>query len=262
MRRLVFALGLAPLVAQAQIGGPGTYPQFRSMSGLPGSGYGVMADGSLNPMGAWSLSSPIAYSLQPWQFVLGFGTMSPNLSPRFLDSSTSESTSNGTAQMTIGAPIGKFGQGTYTVMILSGKLDNAGNFTWTPPGQNGPLKFGIGVQDVGAGGGTQGEDKNHNDPGNSRSWYAVGTWEGPNGLHASLGTGSNRFKGAFGNVSANLSPRAKAVLEYDAFNWNAGIGYDLGRLGSSPRPGNDIGASLFFGVIRGKHAYWSVNFRF
>lgn len=232
------------------------------MSGLPGSGYGVGSDGKIGPLGAWSVSTPIAYSLRPWQFVVGVGTMSPNQSPKFLDSKSSESTSNGTAQLSVGLPLGKYGQGTYTLMILSGKLDNAGNLTWTPPGQSGPLKFGLGIQDIGGGGGTQGEDKNHNDPGNSRSFFAVGTWEGPNGLHASVGAGSTRFDGVFGNVSANLGERAKAVLEYDTFNWNVGVGYDLGRLGKSIREGEDVGASMFIGLIRGKHAYWSVNFRF
>lgn len=262
MRRLALIVSLFPAFAQAQIGGPGTYPQFRSMSGLPGSGYGVESDGSTTPMGAWSISTPIAYSLQPWHVVFGFGTMSPNLSPRFLDSSSHESTSNGTAQITIGAPLGRFGQGTYTLMVLSSRLDNAGNFTWTPPGQTGPLRLGLGVQDVSGGGGTQGEGLNGQDPGNSRSWYGVATWEGPEGVHASLGTGTNRFKGVFGNISASLSPQTKAVLEYDTFNWNAGVGYDFGKIGSSPIKDHEIGASMFLGVIRGKYAYWSLNFRF
>jgi len=262
MRWFAFLLSLAPLLAVAQIGGPGEYPQFRSMSGLPGSGYGVMSDGKIDPLGAWSLSTPIAYGLQPWQFAVGFGSLSPNSTPRFLDTSSGESKGNGTAQFTVGLPLGKYGQGTYTFMVLSGRLDNAGNFTWTPPGQKGCVKFAAGVQDISGGGGTQGEGVNGRDPGSSRSFFVVGTWEGPKGLHASLGKGTNRFQKLFGNVSANIAPNAKVVLEHDGFNWNYGVGYDLGRLGKSPRPGADIGASLFLGVIRGKFAYWSVSFRF
>ncbi|MBS1723697.1 MAG: hypothetical protein JSS66_12180 [Armatimonadetes bacterium] len=262
MRATCLSLLLLPCAALSQVGGPGQFPQFRSMSGLPGSGYGIRADGSCDPMGAWSISTPIAYSLKPWQLVASAGSLSPNSSFRFLDSSSGESTSNGTAAFTIGLPLGKYGQGTYTLMVLSGKLDNASNFTWTPPGQSGPVRFGIGVQDIGGGGGTQGEGPNHQDPGNSRSWYGVATYEGPKGIHASIGGGSNRFDSVFGNASANITPNLKGVVEYDVFNWNVGLGYDLGRLGASPRPGADLGASMFVGLVRGKYAYWSVSIRF
>lgn len=262
MRRLALLTAIAPVFAQAQVGGPGQFPQFRSMSGLPGSGYGVLADGRIDPLGAWSVSTPIAYQLRPWQFSVGFGSLSPNSRPRFIDTSSGESRGNGTAQITVGLPLGKYGSGTYTLEVLSGKLDNASNFTYSPPGQNGPVRFGVGVQDIGGGGGTQGEGANGKDPGSSTSFFVVGTYEGTEGLHASLGAGSRRFDGVFGNVSANLTPRTKAVLEYDTFNWNFGVGYDLGRLGQGVRAGYDSGASLFVGMIRGKFAYWSVNIRF
>ena len=262
MRRLGLLTVLASAIVHAQVGGQGQFPQFRSMSGLPGSGYGVLADGKIDPLGAWSLSTPIAYSLKPYQFSVGAGSLSPNSRPRFFDTTSGESRGNGTGQITVGLPLGKYGTGTYTLMILSGKMDNASNFTYSPPGQTGPLRFGIGVQDIGGGGGTQGEGINHQDPGNSRSFFAVATFEGPQGLHASLGAGSTRFDGVFGNASANITPRTKAVVEFDTFNWNYGIGYDLGRFGKGLFPGNESGGSMFLGMIRGKFAYWSVNFRF
>ena len=262
MRSALLSMSLVPVACLAQIGGPGEFPQFRSMSGLPASGYGVTADGRIAALGAWSISTPVAYSLQPWQFAVGFGSLSPNNSPRFLDTSSGESKGNGTAQFTVGLPVGKFGQATYTFMVLSGKLDNAGNLTWTPPGQRGPVTFGVGVQDIGGGGGTQGEGPGGLDPGNSRSYFIVGTYQGPQGLHVSLGKGSERFQRVFGNVSANLTPSLKAVVEHDGFNWNAGLGFDFGKLGQSPRAGAELGASMFLGVIRGKYAYWSIGFRF
>lgn len=262
MRRLVWLFAFSPALAHAQIGGPGQFPQFRSMSGLPGSGFGVLPDGRVDASGAWSLSTPIAYSLQPWQFVFGAGSLSPNKGLRFLDTSSGESKGNGTAQFMVGLPLGRYGTATYTLVVLSGKLDNASNFTWTPPGQTGPVRFGFGVQDLGGGGGTQGEGPGGADPGNSRSYFGVATWEGPRGFHASLGVGSTRFDGVFGNASANLTDRLKAVAEFDTFNWNVGLGYDLGRLGSSPREGHDLGASMFLGLVRGRYAYWSVNVRF
>lgn len=262
MRWSLLLLAITTVAAFAQIGGPGEYPQFRSMSGLPGSGYGVKGDGSIHAMGAWSISTPIAYGLQPWQFALGVGSLSPNSTPRFLDTSTGESKGNGTGQITVGLPIGKYGQATYTFMILSGRLDNAGNLTWTPPGQNGPIRFGAGVQDISGGGGTQGEGPGGLDPGSSRSFFVVGTWEGPYGIHASLGKGTNRFQRVFGNASANITPNSKVVVEHDGFNWNVGLGYDFGSIGKSPREGADLGASVFLGLIRGKYAYWSLGFRF
>lgn len=262
MRRIWLSLVVLPCLAQAQLGGPGQYPQFRSASGLPGSGFGVTPDGAVDPSGAWSLSTPIAYSLQPWQFVFGVGSLSPNSTFRFLDTSSSESKGNGTGQFMVGLPIGKYGTATYSLMVLSTRLDNVGNLTYTPPGQTGPVRFGVGIQDVSGSGGTQGEGPNGQDPGNSRSYYVVGTYSGPRGLHASLGVGSGRFDSAFGNVSMNITPKSKAVVEYDKFNWNVGVGYDLGRLAASPRKGADLGATLFVGLVRGKYAYWSVNVRF
>ncbi len=261
MRRTALLLVALSQTALAQIGGPGTYPQFRSMSGLPGSGYGVTPDGRVDPTGAWSISTPIAYSLRPWQFVVGIGNYSSDLEPRFSDTANGDLGGNGTGQISVGLPLGRYGTGTYTLMILSRRFDNAGNFTWTPPGQKGPVRFGAGVQDISGGGGTQGEtigvDRN-----SSRSFYVVGTFAGERGFSASMGVGDRRFQGAFGNVSMNLAPRLKAVGEYDRFNWNYGLGFDLGKIGNSPRRGADAGASLFLGVIDGRYAYWSVNFRF
>lgn len=188
--------------------------------------------------------------------------MSSTLTPKFLDTTRSESTSNGTAQFTVGLPLGGYGQGTYTVMILSGRGDNVGNFTWTPPGQRGPITFAGGIQDVSGSGGTQGEGPGGIDPGNSRSYFVVGTYAWANNTYASVGIGSQRFNKLFGNISTNISERTKAVLEYDSFNWNIGVGYDLGKLGVKGREEFEPGASLFMGVIRGKYAYWSLNFRF
>lgn len=254
-------LAVVPFAAQAQIGGAGQFPQFRSMSGMPGSGYGVTADGRIAAKGAWSIATPIAYNLRPWQVSLGLGSLSPNSSPRFLDTSGGESKGNGTGQVSLGLPLGKYGSATYTLMILSGRWDNASNLTYTLPFTYKSFSFGVGVQDLGGGGGTQGEGPGGKDPGNSRSWFGVVTWENQDGLHASIGAGSNRFDSVFGNASANLTEQIKAVVEYDKFNWNVGLGYDL-PFGKAVREGHDAGASLFFGLVRGKYAYWSLNLRF
>lgn len=262
MRTVAVVAVLFPAFAFSQFGGEGQYPQFRATSGLPGSGYGVTSGGDFGINGAWAIATPIAYSLKPWKMSFSFGAVSKNIRPQFVDATTNESNGNGSATFTVGLPLGKFGQATYSYMILSSRLDNAGNLTWTPPQQQGPITFAVGVQDIGGGAGTRGEGKDGSDPGNSRSYFVVGTWEGPNGLHVSLGQGSTRFKKLFGNASANIGARAKAVAEFDGYNWNYGLGYDLGTFGKGIRKDVAIGASTFIGVIRGGYLTWSVGIRF
>lgn len=261
MKRASLLLVALPCAAFAQFGGPGNYPQFRSMSGLPGSGYGVTADGRADISGALSLSSPIGHSLSDWEIVFGFGNLSSDLKLGFPRSRERDLGGNGSGQILLGVPLGRYGSATFTHMILSNKLDNAQNLVWSPPGQRGPLRYVLGVQDIGGQGGQAGELPNGEDPGESRSYFAAATWTVRPGTHVSAGFGDTRFKRGFASVSQGLGDRAKGVLEHDGYNWNVGLAVDLGSLGRV-RQGRDSRVTAMVGVMRGDFAYWSLNVRF
>ncbi|MCW5937039.1 MAG: hypothetical protein KIT11_07025 [Fimbriimonadaceae bacterium] len=260
MRPFALATALFPALCLAQLGGPGQYPQYRSMSGLPGSGYGVRADGSIGMDGAMSISSPIGYSLSDWHAVFGLGNLSADLAPTFFRGRERDLGGNGTGQILLGVSLGKYGSLTATHMILSNKLDNAQNFVWAPPGQKGALRYVIGVQDVSGQGGTAGEQPDGTDPGESRSYFLAATYEVRPGTHVSAGFGDTRFRRGFASASHNLTPRLKAVAEHDGYNWNAGLGYDFGQVGTVRDRGVRVYA--FAGVMRGEFAYWSLNVGF
>lgn len=271
---LLSAAVLAALAnAQPQINPQGNYPQFRSMSGLPGSGFGVTREGLIDFRGAMAHSTPVAFSLTDWQFVIGINNLSYDSSLRFRPPTSiddSRSRSNGTVQMMLGIPLGPYGNVTFSNMIVSRLLDNAQNLHWTPPGQTGPVVWGLGVQDIGGQRGTSGEIRETLPDGTvrvtalgeSRSYYFVGTYQAAPGTFVSLGSGDGRFWPIHGNVSTQVGDRFKLVLEYDSFNWNYGLAADLGQLSGDILPGRPLRATLMVGQIFGDLAYWSLNFHF
>ncbi|MGE0002189.1 MAG: hypothetical protein AB7F50_12110 [Fimbriimonadaceae bacterium] len=258
MRLFLSLVLLAPMCAFSQLGGPGQYPQFRSMSGLPGSGFGVSADGKVDLRGAMSLSAPIGYSLSDWEIVLAIGNLSANRTPTFPRGSEKVLRGNGTGTALLGIPLGEFGSATVSHMVLSNRGDFATNVAWSPPRQTGPVRIALGVQDVSGQGGTQGEGANGQDPGESRSYFAAGTWHASERTHVSLGIGDTRFRRGFASVSQTIGDRAKAVLEHDGYNWNVGVAFDV-PLGQGER---DSGVTFALGLFRGDFAYWSAAIRF
>ncbi|HZH99331.1 MAG TPA: hypothetical protein VEX38_10200, partial [Fimbriimonadaceae bacterium] len=155
-------------------------------------------------------------------------------------------------------------------MVLSGIGDSVLNLHFSPrlqkedeySLQEGPkIALGVGVQDVFSTGGSSGQNIDLRVGGRtSRSFYAVATAELSPDIYVSLGTGTRRFKGIFGNASVNVTPWLKGVAEYDAFNWNYGIAGSLFQIPiSSDR---SVQATAFLGFVRGKHLTWSLGFSF
>ncbi len=89
MRRFIPALLLSGLAAaccaQSDLIGKNQYPQFRTLSGLSGCGYGVLLDGTPSFDGAMALSTPIAQSLSAGRIAIGAGDTSSTWYPRFLN---------------------------------------------------------------------------------------------------------------------------------------------------------------------------------
>jgi hypothetical protein len=264
---LAFALsGVA--WAQNDLSGFDQFPQFRSLSGLPGGGFGVLRNGDPSFRGAMGFSTPIAHSLGRGRFAFVGANTSFNRRLGF-DRTTREDSANSTAAGMFGLST-PWGNLTTSGMILSGIGDNVLNLHFSPrlqredeySLQEGPrIALGVGVQDVFSTGGSSGQNIDLTIGGRtSRSFYAVATAELTPDLYVSVGTGTRRFRGVFANASYNVTPWLKGVAEYDAFNWNYGVAGDLFRvpIGSD----RAVQATAFLGFVRGKHLTWSLGFSF
>ena len=250
---LAFLLLSACSWSQSELIGPGRFPETREMSGLPGGSFGVLPDGTPSFRGAMALSTPIAYSLDHWHWAAGINSTSPSMQFRGLDFHQNVSVSSGTAEIMVGAPLG-IGALTLSIMPIDAKLREATNLEFTPYCEHGPVKLGIGVQDLSGDTHTFRPRERRS----SRSPFVVATAELGSGAYASVGYGNQRFGGIFGNVSDTFG-NWKALGEYDTYNWNYGIANRLGHFRSF---GKDIEATVFAGYIRGKYATWSLTFSF
>lgn len=262
---IILAVGFASVaLAQADLIGEGQYPQFRSQSGLPGGGFPVAHRTGADFSGALAWSTPVAYSLAPWQYLVGGSSLARDDSFVFFEEDLSAN--NSTLVAMVGVPLGDFGRTTFTHMVLSELGDHAQNLHWVPGDQRGPLVFAVGVQDISGQGGSQGDtgQPNRLDPGESRTYYLVlSTSFGETG-HLSAGLGDTRFQGRpFFNASHNVGERVKAFAEWDTFNWNYGAAYSLGKVGALPeRNGQRPVAAVSAGLVRGKYAFWALNLSF
>ena len=250
-------------LASAQFAGPGEFPSFRNMSALPGSGYGVTPSGQAGFMGAMAYSTPVAYALSPWEVVLGMSIVSHDWGLAFQDKSGDSLEGNGSVQLQFGLPVGKLGNLSYGVLVKSSHGDNSGTIQWTPPGQSGPVRFALGVQDWRGRGGSAGfglpEDRDW-----ARSVYLVGTWQAAADTYVTMGYGDqHRYRGVFGSASHAVTPRLKAAAEYDTFNWNWLVAYDLGPIYKEVLPGRRrVQVVAFVGQEAGKFGLWGFNVRF
>jgi hypothetical protein len=234
---------------------PGQYPSLRNLNGLPGQAYGINRQGHPDFLGAFSYSTPVAYTLTDWHWVLSGTFVSNNLTPSFADNARTggSDAANGTAVLQIGARIGNFGDLSYGFSLLSSELDNIGSAQFTPT-QYGPVVFAIGVMDVSGSGGSSGFG-NAGDNDSSRSPYLVATYESTPGTFLTFGYGSTRFRGVFGSASTPITPRLKALLEYDTFHWNQMLAYDIGKVGNA-----HLTATL--GTQAGRYAAWAISVSF
>lgn len=238
--------------AQSELAGRHQYPQFRTLSGLPGGGFGVLPSGKPGVAGAAALTTPIGYTLGTGDYALGAFNTGSNLNPFEFDfAGNSREQTNGTGFFMFGLSHKGF-RLTSGVTLLSTHGDTAFNFQLSPPNL-GKLGVAVGVQDLSGGGGASGTFFS-GDKDSSRSLYGVATYEFAQRAYVSLGVGDRRFHGGFGNVSVPITERARAMVEYDGFNFNGGVFYGTGK-GLRVGP-NDARSELgfFLGLVRGKYA--------
>lgn len=259
MRRLAPLALLLPCLAAAQsdLVGKDRFPEFRTFSALPGCTFGIDESGRITHLGAMGISTPVAHSLGRDQWAFGVGNTSLRGSLRFFKDRNGLADGTGWGMTGFTTPYGNF---TVGGMILSTKRDSVLNLQFTPKTEWDNVEVAVGVQDAFSTGGSSGEAIDlPNGGGNSRSLYAAATvklWEG---AYGTLGAGTRRFEGVFGNLSFNVHPRVKLVVENDTFNWNYGASL---RLGEAKVAGRTVTGNLFLGQIRGKYWTWAVNLGF
>ena len=256
-------------VAGAQtLSGPGQYPQFRNMSGFSGGLFGVTREGVPSMRGAMAISTPIGYSLSDYHVALGYASQSIDRRLRFPDSSGDSARANGTAQGIIGLRT-KFGSLAFSDMVHSKLGDSVLNLQFQFKSNVPKFGLSVGVQDAFSTGGAAGQDiPGDNDI--SRSYWVAATYEFAPGIHGTIGKGDRRFKGVFASASANVSPRLKFVAEYDTFNINYAVSYNLGpwkpfdpKYTLNPEDDTRRGdVFLTFGYIRTSNVFWGVNITF
>ncbi len=254
---LIFA-ACAAVAGAENISGTHTYPQFRNVSALSGGMFGVLPSGKASIAGAMAISTPIGYSLGKGVFAAGIGNMSNDQTLRFFSSKDKDKNfgqSNGTGYLMEGFRT-PFGALTVGGELLSLAGDTCLNLQWQAPTTDPRLGLSVGVQDTFGVGGSAGEGL-PTDGDSSTSYFGVGTYQVNPDLYVSLGAGTRRFKGVFGNVSYGLSPKLKAVAEYDTYNWNGAVAYDAGSILH-----NRVSTTIGLGTIRGKNTFFSVGFNF
>jgi hypothetical protein len=263
---LCIGVGSVSCFAQKDLGGKDQFPQFRTLSGLVAGGYGLNLNGEPSFKGAMAISTPVGQSLGPGRFAFGLGITSSDSRPRFFDRGSHEEKSNGTAEgmVGVGTPFGNF---TVGGMILSSLGDNVLNLHFSPKINTEKVAFGVGVQDVFSTGGSSGETIDLKQGGGvSRSFYAVTTTQFAENGYISFGAGTRRFKRGFGNISYNLAQPVKGVVEYDGFNFNYGLGFNLGSFPIGSSNGGETvrhaNATAFLGYVRGKYFTWTLGFSF
>lgn len=265
MRALVRLAALAlPCIclAQSELIGPGRYPQFRGISGLPGSVVPVRPDGSTGPGGALSYSTPIAYGLAHGVVVAGISYMNDSHSLAFFEGAETADglAGNGTAVVVLGLAREGWGRLSSGYMLLSSYGDGAFNFLYQPPGGEGRFAWAVGLQDLSGGGGTRGTGPGNSDPGWSRSLFLVATTEWSPGFHTSLGLGTKRFNGGFGSASYHFGRVWTATVEYDTYGWNWGLQLDLGRMMVVPGQGREARGTVTVNRVMNRYLAWTVGF--
>ncbi len=244
---------------QGDLIGPGQYPAFRTLSGLPGGGYGVRPDGTPAFDGAISFSTPIGYSLTNWHLAITGANTSDDEFFRLphLTGMRQSDDSLGKFALSTGTAIGRFGAVSGTFMLVSSDRDSAFNFEYQTPLSYRGVGLATGVQDIS---GTRG-DRAGRAPGtlSSRSLFAVLTIPFGQGIYASSGMGDRRCGEGFANLSVPLGKRLKAVAEFDGYNFNEGVAFDPRLLGSIRIFKRSVSSTMMVGLVRTKYAYWSLN---
>lgn len=226
----VFVLSLTRLCIAQSIPdtGPGTYPQFRNLSGLAGSGFGTDENGNHSLGGPVAFSTPTAYVLGHNHFEFLYGGSSFDNQVRFGTNRTNE-----TAFGMIGVTIGKVNlAGTF--FVKSRALDQVFHLQagYTPSNKI-PLALSLGVQDIQGRGGSAG-DGQPTDHLSSQSFFGVATYRiatHDNPVYISAGYGGRRFHSLFGSASYQVARRIRVYVEEDVYTVNEGavFGWKVGH---------------------------------
>lgn len=247
---------------QADLFQLGQYPLFRTQSGLPGSGFGILPNGDPSFQGAMSFSTPIGYALSDWHVSMAVANTSDSSLFKFIHLARNEDTTSiGKAYFMVGIPLGRFGSFTAAYWILSATLDQALNFQYQFPIHWHNVGLSLGVQDWYGRVGT-GPSSNPAGEYRSQSWYGAVTVPFPNGIYASAGWGVKRWQKGFANISVPIQKRFKFMLEHDGFNFNYGLAWDARLFKGFDVGGRAVQSTVMIGMVRGKYAYWSVNLAF
>lgn len=253
---LTFAQNTGP----KDLGAAGQYPQFRTLSGLPGGGFGIRPDGTPGFDGAMGFSTPVGYSLDHWHVSGDLANTSDYLFFRLphVTGNNSFTHSLGKLAGMVGVPLGKFGALTASYMIVSSIFDHAVSLQYSPPFHADGFGIGFGVQDIR---GTRGSGAPGAPGGNgtSRSFYGVVTKQFPHGIYASAGWGSVRFNKGFFNASGLVEKEIKLMVEHDGFNFNEGVAVNASNLFHFKYAGRDTVTTVTVGLVRSKYAFWSIN---
>ncbi len=215
------------------------YMEFRYHSGLPGNNSGVTADGKVGAAGAVQMCVPVAYTPSKNTYVIdaNVGMQSSGLTLAYHDREA-----NGTLNFGLG--FGRPGHGfCFSYMVTSDQWEPVYNAQWQvrPKDEAGPA-IAIGGIDL-----TNQRAASITRPfaGDARSFYVVatdqfGTEEHP--LHATLGVGTDRFKGPFAGLCYRLNQRTALSAEYDSLGINSCVTHGL----KSPTSNSNL--VLFFGI--------------
>lgn len=201
------------------------WPVYRYTSGLPGGGWGVTPDGVPGFEGAIQMNVPVAYTPHKGA-IIGYSWASLDSKIRFRAHGDMV-----TGQGWIALGLGESGRGLFLCEMPTAR-------TWEPI-QNlqqqfmaeGPRQPAVafGIVDI-----FENRDRYLNAPDHlhdTRSPYVVATKQfgdeaAP--VHVSLGWGSGRFSERFfGGVSWRIHEKYTLMAEYDSFNPNAGVAFDL-----------------------------------
>jgi len=199
--------------------------EFRYTSGLPGGGWGVTPDGVPGFEGAMQLNVPVAYTPHRGA-IIGYSSASFDSS---FEIDTEGPRINGTGVIAVG--VGKSGHGLYLAeMPTSDRWEPAQNAQQQlmPEGRSQPA-VAVGYQDI-----FENRDEIRGKPHESGSPYVVATRQfGPEEqpLFLTLGYGKGRFDNSFfGGVAWRAHEKVTLMAEYDGFNPNAAVAFDLSDL--------------------------------
>ena len=246
--------------AQTNIIGPHEYPQFRTLSGLSGGGFGVRPDGTPAFDGAMALSTPIGYSLGHWNGTLTASNTSDYWFFRLphITGYEGKDDSIGKFSGCGGVTLGHFGSLCGSFMVVSSQWDTEFNLQYQAPLFYKNVGISAGVQDTA---GTR-YDRATGLPGrrSSQSWFSAATVPLKCGVYVSGGWGTRRFDKGFANVSVPIGDRFKAIVEEDGLGVNEMVAWNPKAVESYKLFGRAITTTMMLGFIDSRYAVWSLNF--